>query len=141
MKTTAKLIGSLSAAVIGLLFTSGCGNKEETAPPVAGEPATSVAAPVADAQKAAGSLKDQATAATAKAQEMIDTAKKLTSENKWDEALKVVNDLANYKLTPEQQTLVDNLKAEVQKQLQALATKKATDEAGKAVGGLLKPKK
>jgi hypothetical protein len=140
-----------------LLFASGCGSKEEATPPAPNEPAKPAAAPAADAQKLATPAQQAATqavdaltaqaatakdalATAAKAQGLIDTAKRLTGENKWSEALKILNDLASYKLTPEQQTLVDNLKAEAQKQLEALAAKKAADEAGKAVGGLLKPK-
>ena len=136
-----------------LLLASGCGSKEEATSPAAGEATKASEAAAADAQKlatsaqrtaseAAAALKDQATAgdSTAKAQGLIDTAKRLTTENKWSEALKTLNELANVKLTPEQQKLVDSLKAQAQKQIEAMATKKATDEAGKAVGGLLKPK-
>jgi hypothetical protein len=143
------------------MFGGGCGSKEEATPPAPSEPAKPAAAPSVDAQKLATSAQQAATqavdtlkaqaaaakdalattgAAAGKAQELIDTAKGLTGQSKWSEALKVLNDLANYKLTPGQQTLVDNLKAQVQKQLEVLAAKKATDEAGKAVGSLLKPK-
>ncbi|MBI3415713.1 MAG: hypothetical protein HY043_10425 [Verrucomicrobia bacterium] len=112
----------------------------------------------ADAEKAAQALKDQAEAAkqsaakvaadkradllanVSKVQGLIDTAKKLSGENKWAEALKIVNDLAAQKLTPEQQTIVDGLKQQAQKQAQEAVAKKATDEAEKAIGGLLKPK-
>ena len=137
-----------------LLLASGCGSKDEATLPAAGEATKASEAAAADAQKlatsaqrtaseAAAALKDATATAgdsTAKAQGLIDTAKRLTSENKWSEALKTLNELANVKLTPEQQKLVESLKAQAQKQIEAMATKKATDEAGKAVGGLLKPK-
>jgi hypothetical protein len=152
---------------VSLLLVGGCGAKEEAAPPPPAEPSNTSQAAGADAQKlatsvqqsadqAAAALKDQAAAAqkaagqalkdvtgtadSAKAQGLIDTAKQLVSQNKYSDALKTLNDLSNLKLTPEQQKLVDNLKAQVQKQIEAMAAKKATDEASKAVGGLLKPK-
>lgn len=92
------------------------------------------------ARKAAADAQAQVAATAAKVASLIDTAKKLTSENKWAEALKILNDLAAAKLTPQQQAVVDSLKEQANKELKAAAAKKATDEAAKAVGGLLKPK-
>ena len=44
-------------------------------------------------------------------------------------------------LTPTQQSVVDGLKTEAQKQAAAAAVKSATGQGASAVGGLLKPKK
>lgn len=92
------------------------------------------------AAKAAADKQAQLITTVSKVQGLIETAKKLSGENKWAEALKIVNDLAAQKLTPEQQTIVDSLKQQAQKQAEAAVAKKATDEAEKAIGGLLKPK-
>jgi hypothetical protein len=102
----------------------------------------------AEEEKAAQALKKaeaekqaQLAAATAKVASLIESAKKLSGENKYAEAMKILNDLASQNLSANQQSLVDTLKAEIKKQIEAAAVKKATDEAGKAIGGLLTPKK
>ena len=92
------------------------------------------------AAKAAADKQAQLAASVSKVQGLIDTAKKLSGENKWAEALKIVNDLAGQKLTPDQQTIVAGLKQQAQKQAEDAVAKKAASEAEKAIGGLLKPK-
>jgi hypothetical protein len=56
---------------------------------------------------------------TAKAQELIDKAKALIGESKYKEALESLQGLANFKLTEEQQKVVDDLKEQIQKGLSA----------------------
>jgi hypothetical protein len=68
------------------------------------------------------------------AAKIIEAARKLTGENKYDEALKMLGTLANSKLTPDQQKMVDSLKEQIQKAMAA----KATESATKAVGDLFK---
>lgn len=159
------LFNSLAIA-LALGFNVSC-SKEDAPAPAASQPVNTATPPVVDAskeaadkataariegEKAAQALKDQAEAAkkaaadkqaemlanVSKIQDLIDTARKLSSENKWSEAMKIINDLAAQKLTPEQQTIVDGLKQQAQKQIQQAAAKKATSEAEKAIGGLLK---
>ncbi len=65
---------------------------------------------------------------------VMDAAKKLTGDNKYDEALKMLGTLTYNKLTPDQQKMVDSLKEQIQKAMAA----KATDSATKAVGDLFK---
>jgi hypothetical protein len=65
---------------------------------------------------------------------IIEAARKLTGENKYDEALKMLGALANSKLTPDQQKMVDSLKEQIQKAMAA----KATESATKTVGDLFK---
>jgi hypothetical protein len=80
-----------------------------------------------DKTNASLSMADSAT-------KVIEAAKKLTDENKYDEALKMLGTLTSNKLTPDQQKMVDSLKEQIQKAMAA----KATDSATKAVGDLLK---
>jgi LAS superfamily LD-carboxypeptidase LdcB len=118
------------AACIGL---TGCGREESTPPS---------AAPVVPSKPAVEkSLTETATAAASQAQGLIDKAKALAGEGKYQDALNIIQQLSAIKLTPEQQKLVDDLKAQVQKMMADAATKaaadKATTEANKAIGGLL----
>jgi hypothetical protein len=76
-------------------------------------------------------------ATTALAQGLIDTAKGLVTDQKYQEALNVVQQLSSQKLTAEQQTLVDGLKA----QIQAALTKAAGTNAASALGNILGGKK
>ncbi len=82
--------------------------------------------PLTEKTNAVSSIADSAT-------KVIDAAKKLTGENKYDEALKMLGTLASGKLTPDQQKMVDSLKDQIQKAMAA----KATDSATKALGGVL----
>jgi hypothetical protein len=70
-------------------------------------------------------------------QGLIDTAKGLTGQNKYAEALKTLNELANVKLSPEQQSVVDTLKAAIQKQATQAVADKAASTAQSAVGNVL----
>lgn len=145
-------------AILATLCFAGCG--EQTAGPSTKPPAPAAEAPKApaetksqteavksavteantQAQNAADTAKAQATSTVAKAQSMIDEARKLIANEKINEAVTVLNVIANLKLTPEQQALVDNLKQKAQKFLADAAAKKATEGASKAIGDALKPK-
>jgi hypothetical protein len=89
---------------------------------------------------AATDIQTQAAALTAKAQSSIDAAKKLVSEGKWAEALQALQQLVGAKVTPEQQSLIDTLKAEAQKLGQQAAASKAAESGQKALGNLLQKK-
>jgi len=115
------LVPIVAAAVL-----VGCGKTEEAPPTVpAVQPVTESGKPAVQAATAAAS--SQADGLIAKAQSLI------TSKN-YTEATNVLKELSSLKLTPEQQKLVDDLKAQVQKYMAS----QATSEATKAVGGLLK---
>jgi hypothetical protein len=120
MKTMKPLLlaVSLSAVMIG------CGQKEPpAAAPSATPPTASTSGPgpgaveavkqtVESAQQVVQKTVDEA---SAKAQALIDQAKTMVSEKKYSDALGALGTLANSKLSPEQQTLVQGLKVEVAK--------------------------
>jgi hypothetical protein len=80
----------------------------------------------------------QRTAAAGKVQVLIDSAKALAGQNKWTDVLKVLTQLAGEPLSAAQQTTVDGLKSQAQKQVGAAI---ASKDAANALGGLLAPKK
>jgi hypothetical protein len=93
------------------------------------------------ADQAATDKQSQLAVGTAKLQALIDSAKTLAGQNKWADVLKILSDLAGQKLSPAQQTAVDGLKSDAQKQAQSAVADKAKQDAGNALGGLLDPKK
>jgi len=68
---------------------------------------------------------------------LIDKAKTYIADKKYEDALGSIKQLADLKLTPEQQIIVDDLKAQVLK----ATGKQVASDATKAVGGLLTPNK
>lgn len=97
------------------------------------------------AEKTAADKLAAAAAATAqekgRIQSLIDTARNLTGQNKYAEALKVLGELSNLKLSPEQQTLVDGLTKTAEQQAAQAVADKAASGAPKAIGDILGGKK
>jgi hypothetical protein len=122
----------------------GCGQKEQTAPEppakvekaaeaVPAEMPKTAEAPAPAVVAATPEVTPTATANIDEAQSQIDKVKSLLADKKYAEALTVLKELSAMKLTPDQQTMVDGLKAQVEKGMQA----EATSDATKSVGGML----
>ncbi|MCU0771467.1 MAG: hypothetical protein MUE94_06815 [Verrucomicrobia bacterium] len=133
MKTLLNVIG-----VAGLAVLLGLGCKKAESPgadPGTGTPAESPeAASIEQTVTEKAEVAKQAISETsAKAQELLTQAQKLVGEKKYEEAGKLLQQLADFELTPEQQKLVDNLKATIQKAMQA----EGVQQGAKAIGNLL----
>lgn len=153
MKTN--IISLVMAACALVLAVSGCGKKDEAAapstPPAPASASETVKKALTNAQSQTEVLKQkvdevktnaqaQATALQSQAQGLLDQAKTLVAQKKWSEALALLNQLGGQSLTSEQKTLVQTLKDQAQKAIEAATKAKVTEEAAKAVGGLVPPK-
>ena len=149
MKT--KMIGAGFVSCLIIASLSGCGNKEASTPsttevPKAVESAvtnTSGAAPVATTAEqtaatattqAVATASTQTTAATTQVQNLIDQAKKLVGEQKYQDALDTLKKLRNFSLTPEQQKTVDDLKAQIQNLMSNPTVSNVVNSAGGLLG-------
>lgn len=115
-----------------LLFTlmlalGGCGKKEEAAP------VTAPAKPAAAAPAAAGAAED-VKALAEKAQKILEEAKGLADGGKYQEAVEVLKGISSFKLTPDQEKLLADINALIQKNVSS----EGADKAKEAVGDLVK---
>jgi len=86
-------------------------------------------------QAALASTTPVAVAGTNQVQALLEKAKSLTQNQKYQEALTNLTQLYNSKLTPEQKQKADDLKAQVQAGLAKKATEEATSVLGNILGG------
>lgn len=86
------------------------------------------------AQNASTAVAGKTDALKAEAQSLIDKAKALINDKKYEEALGSLKQLSNFSLTPEQQKTVDDLKA----QLQKLMSSQVVTNAASALGNMFK---
>jgi len=89
----------------------------------------------AEANTATASLAQQAFSVLqqpGQVEKLIASAKNLTGQNKYAEALKIVAELAKLKLSPEQQAMVDQVKQVAEQQFAKAMAAKAADAAAPA---------
>jgi len=133
MKTANRLFPL--ATVAFLVWTAGCNNKKDSAAPEPAQSAAPTKAPEPVKQPApqvakAVPAKPKAVAAPikTKTQELLASAKKLADEGKLQEASAKLTALSGEKLSSEQQSMSDSLKAQIEKSVAANA-KAAADAA------------
>jgi len=146
---------ALIPLVIAVLALAGCKKEEPITTPSdtgmksATEATTDAATQAAAAAKSAATEVKQAAeeakttlgkaaeTASTEAQGFIDQAKAYVKDQKYQDALAVVQKLGNLKLTAEQQQIVNDLKTQIQNYL----AKKTGADAASALGGALGGKK
>ena len=161
MNLKLKMIGAGLTACLLVALAGGCSKEESGASgsssgqavqkPASQDAQKSVSNAVAATEKAvqsaatevkatADAAKVAADKAAAEAQVYIDKAKDLVNGKKYPEALTELNKLANFKLTPEQQKMVDDLKVQAQKMMESDGMKAIGGALGGAQGGELNNK-
>jgi outer membrane PBP1 activator LpoA protein len=135
MKTTPTIIGTMGLAA---LLCAGCGKSETSPASTAGGEDAMVVEEVSIQEtvtETADAAKQAVKDAAAQAQELLARAQKLVAEKKYEEAGPLLQQLASFKLTPEQQKTFDSLKATLQKAMETQAVKEGTKAVGNLLGG------
>jgi len=120
------------ALVSALSLSAGCGRSEPTEPTPPAQPENVAPAPAAEMPTAAEAPAAAAPAmapAADQAQGLIDKVKSLMESKDYAAAVNVLKELSALKLTPAQQSVVEELKAQAQKAMAAQAASGAADAA------------
>jgi len=129
-----KLIQSVAALALGVGLVA-CSQQENEAPTPAAEPAAEQIQK--QAESAAPATENAAAATASQAQALIEKVQGYIADSKYSDAANLLKELSSMKLTPEQQKLVNDLTAQVQKAMAGAAASDATQKASDAVGGML----
>lgn len=140
MKPLLTLIGTAGLAV---MLCAGCKKAESPTSDASDAPAAPEPKPEAISMEqieetvteTAETAKKMISDTSAKAQELLTQAQKLVGDQKYEEAGNVLQKLADFQLTPEQQKMLDDLKATLQKAMESEAVKQGTKALGNMLGG------
>ena len=129
-----KLPQLVAALALGVGFVA-CSQQESQTPSQTDQPA--VEQIQKEAESAAPAAQSAADAAASQAQALIEKVQGYVADSKYAEAADLLKQLSSMKLTPEQQKLVNDLTAQVQKAMAGAAASDASQKATDAVGGML----
>ena len=129
-----KPIQLVAALALGVGLVA-CSKQESQTPASTAQPA---AENIQKQAEAAAPAAQSAVAETAsQAQGLISKVQGYIADSKYSDAVNVLKELSSMKLTSEQQKLVNDLTAQVQKAMASAAASDASKKATDAVGGML----
>lgn len=133
MKTITNIIATVSLAAVVCV---GCQQSETTeVDTLAPEEVVEEVSIEETVTETAETAKQVISDTNAKAQELLTQAQNLVGEKKYEEAASLLQKLSDFELTPEQQKMLDNLTASIQKAMESGAVQEGTKALGNVLGG------